>query len=42
MSNVRTTGNEDGINKTIEYMKQDFEGLCFTNLVDYDMLYGAP
>lgn len=21
-------------------MKQDFEGLCFTNLVDYDMLYG--
>lgn len=37
---VRTTGNEDGINKTIAYMKQDFEGLCFTNLVDYDMLYG--
>ena len=32
---VRTTGNEDGINKTIAYMKQDFEGLCFTNLVDY-------
>jgi phosphopentomutase len=37
---VRTTGNEDGINKTIEYMKRDFNGLCFTNLVDYDMLYG--
>ena len=37
---VRTTGNEDGINKTLDYMKQDFEGLCFTNLVDYDMLYG--
>lgn len=37
---VRTTGNEDGINKTLEYMKQDFNGLCFTNLVDYDMLYG--
>ena len=37
---MRTTGNEDGINKTIAYMKQDFEGLCFTNLVDYDMLYG--
>lgn len=37
---VRTTGNEDGINKTLEYMKKDFEGLCFTNLVDYDMLYG--
>lgn len=37
---VRTSGNEDGINKTIEYMKRDFNGLCFTNLVDYDMLYG--
>ena len=37
---VRTTGNEDGINKTLDYMKKDFNGLCFTNLVDYDMLYG--
>lgn len=37
---VRTTGNEDGINKTLEYMDRDFEGICFTNLVDYDMLYG--
>lgn len=35
-----TTGNEDGINKTIEYMERDFEGLLFVNLVDYDMLYG--
>lgn len=37
---VRTTGNEDGIEKTLDYMKKDFHGLCFTNLVDYDMLYG--
>ncbi len=37
---IRTSGNEDGINKTLEYMERDFEGLCFTNLVDYDMLYG--
>lgn len=37
---VRTVNNEDGINRTLEYMKRDFEGLCFTNLVDYDMLYG--
>ena len=37
---VRTVDNEDGINKTLEYMERDFEGLCFTNLVDYDMLYG--
>ena len=37
---VYTTGNEDGINKTLEYMDEDFNGLCFTNLVDFDMLYG--
>lgn len=37
---VRTTGNEDGINRTLECMAKDFNGLCFTNLVDYDMLYG--
>lgn len=37
---VRTAGNEDGIEKTLAYMKKDFNGLCFTNLVDYDMLYG--
>ena len=35
-----TTGNEDGINKTVEYMDKDFGGLMFVNLVDYDMLYG--
>ncbi len=37
---VRTTDNADGIDKTLAYMKKDFNGLCFTNLVDYDMLYG--
>lgn len=37
---VRTTGNEDGIDRTLEWQKRKFEGLCFTNLVDYDMLYG--
>lgn len=37
---VRTVSNEDGIDKTIAYEKQEFNGLCFTNLVDYDMLYG--
>lgn len=35
-----TTGNEDGIEKTLSYMDKKFEGLCFINLVDYDMLYG--
>ena len=36
---VRTGGNREGIDRTVEYLKRDFEGLCFTNLVDYDMLY---
>ena len=35
-----TSGNAEGIEKTLEYLKKDFEGLCFINLVDYDMLYG--
>ena len=39
-SYVYTKGNDEGILKTLEYMKQDFDGLCFVNLVDYDMLYG--
>ncbi len=37
---VRTKGNAEGIERTIEYTKQDFNGLCFVNLVDFDMLYG--
>lgn len=37
---VRTAGNEEGIQRTLEYGAGEFEGLCFTNLVDYDMLYG--
>lgn len=35
-----TTNNADGIDKTIEYIKKEFEGILFTNLVDYDMIYG--
>lgn len=35
-----TKSNEDGIDKTLEMMEKDFCGLCFINLVDYDMLYG--
>jgi len=37
---VYTGGNTEGIARTLEYMDKDFEGLCFINLVDYDMLYG--
>jgi len=37
---VRTVSNVDGIDKTLSWMERDFNGICFTNLVDYDMLYG--
>lgn len=39
-SYVYTKGNTEGIQRTLQYMEEDFEGLCFVNLVDYDMLYG--
>lgn len=35
-----TGGNAEGIERTLEYLDREFEGLCFINLVDYDMLYG--
>ena len=35
-----TTGNADGLSKTLSYADKDFTGLCFVNLVDFDMLYG--
>ena len=37
---VRTKNNADGAEKTLEYINKDFHGLCFTNLVDFDMVYG--
>ncbi len=37
---VYTSGNEEGIRRTLEYLDRDFEGLCFINLVDFDMIYG--
>lgn len=37
---VRTKNNEEGIDRTIEYLQKNFRGLCFINLVDYDMIYG--
>jgi phosphopentomutase len=35
-----TTNNADGITQTIRYMIEGHPGLIFTNLVDFDMLYG--
>lgn len=33
-------GNTDGMEKTIQMLGRDFKGLCFVNLVDFDMVYG--
>jgi len=37
---VRTHDNAEGIEMLIERTGRDFEGLCFVNLVDFDMIYG--
>ncbi|MBQ2265840.1 MAG: phosphopentomutase, partial [Clostridia bacterium] len=35
-----TISNDDGMEKTLSIMERDFNGLCFVNLVDFDMVYG--
>ncbi len=37
---VHTSGNADGMDKTLGYMRTVEEGLIFANLVDFDMKYG--
>ena len=32
--------NAEGMNITCKMLEKDFKGLCFVNLVDFDMLYG--
>ena len=39
-SSTKIVSNNDGCEKIIEAMKKDFTGLCFANLVDFDMEYG--
>ena len=36
----RTESNAKGIERAVELTRKDFDGLCFVNLVDFDMLYG--
>ena len=36
----RTENNAEGIERTVELTRKDFNGLCFVNLVDFDMIYG--
>ncbi|MCR8745217.1 phosphopentomutase [Romboutsia lituseburensis] len=37
---IHTHDNMDGVDQTINYMKQDNKGLIFANLVDFDSKYG--
>ena len=37
---VYNTSNANGMEHAMHYAKQDFHGLCFVNLVDFDMLFG--
>lgn len=37
---VYTHSNTEGMKYALEALDKDFEGLCFVNLVDFDMLYG--
>ena len=37
---VYNTSNTNGMEHAAHYAAQDFRGLCFVNLVDFDMLYG--
>ena len=37
---VYNKSNANGMEHTDHYAAQDFEGLCFVNLVDFDMVYG--
>src|SRR6266568_79282 len=37
---VHTTSDADGVDQTLKAMRAQREGLIFTNLVDFDMLYG--
>lgn len=36
----RTCSNANGMEVTLELQKRDFNGLCFVNLVDFDMKFG--
>ena len=37
---VYNKSNADGMQHTVDYAARDFHGLCFVNLVDFDMQFG--
>ncbi len=38
--NIHSEGNADGLQRTVEALEKTDHGMVFTNLVDFDMLYG--
>ena len=38
---IKSSSNTEGINKLLDIMNKNFEGLCITNLSDFDYLYGS-
>lgn len=39
-ASYKTKNNKEGMELTSRLQSEDFEGLCFVNLVDFDMIYG--
>ena len=37
---IKSKSNDEGMAETFNALSQDFTGLCFTNLVDFDMKFG--
>ena len=38
---IKSSSNTEGINKLLDIMNKNFEGLCYVNLTDFDYLYGC-
>lgn len=37
---IFTHSNQEGMSQMLQLAEKDFDGLCFVNLVDFDMVYG--
>ena len=37
---AHTLNNAEGLRATLAFLEQDFRGLIFTNLIEFDMIYG--
>ena len=41
-TSIKTKSNMDGVDKNIEELNKNYSGIIFTNLVDFDSMYGHP